>query len=148
MTIADLKKTEAAYRAAFRRAEKLREARNAAVRKALTEGMTHQQIADATGLTRGRINQLREGRLMSEDNLPKLTAAEKRLLGFIEQSVAAYGQAMYYRNTAGGKYVRTGPRIVPGVGHIHQSEQYRDTTIKGLVDKGYITTTGQPVPSA
>lgn len=61
MSIDELKKTEAAYRAAVRRVEEKREARNAAVRKALAEGMTHQQIADATGLTRGRINQLREG---------------------------------------------------------------------------------------
>lgn len=61
MSADELRKTEAAYRAASRRAEKLREERNAAVRKALAEGMTHQQIADATGLTRGRINQLREG---------------------------------------------------------------------------------------
>ena len=60
MTADELEKAEAAYRAASRRAEKLREARNAAVRKSLAEGMTHQQIADATGLTRGRINQLRE----------------------------------------------------------------------------------------
>lgn len=61
MSAADLRKTEAAYRAAFRRAEAKREARNAAVRQALVEGMTHAQIAEATGLTRGRINQLREG---------------------------------------------------------------------------------------
>jgi len=60
MSEADLRRTEAAYREASGRAENLRQARNTAVRKALAEGMTHQQIADATGLTRGRINQLRE----------------------------------------------------------------------------------------
>lgn len=60
MTAEELKKTEAAYRAAVRRMDAKREARNAAVREALADGMTHQQIADATGLTRGRINQLRE----------------------------------------------------------------------------------------
>lgn len=60
MDLLKLKKTEAAYRAASKRAEAKRQERNAAVRAALAAGMTHQQIAEATGLTRGRINQLRE----------------------------------------------------------------------------------------
>jgi hypothetical protein len=55
---ADLRKAEAAWRAAFERAERLRAVRNETVRDALREGMTHQQIADATGLSRGRISQL------------------------------------------------------------------------------------------
>lgn len=58
----ELVKTEAAYRAASRRAEKARESRNAAVRGALDDGMTHAQIANATGLTRGRINQIAQQR--------------------------------------------------------------------------------------
>jgi hypothetical protein len=58
MTDDELRKVEAAYRAASRRAEKLREERNALVRAALAEGWTHARIAAATGLTRGRINQL------------------------------------------------------------------------------------------
>jgi hypothetical protein len=58
VTVDELKKAEAAYRAAFRRAEAKREARNAAVRAALAEGWTHQRISEATGLTRGRINQI------------------------------------------------------------------------------------------
>ena len=32
--------------------------RDDAIRQALAEGWTHQQISDATGLTRGRINQI------------------------------------------------------------------------------------------
>lgn len=58
MTEQELAKAEAAYRAAFRRAEKLREERNALVRQALSEGWTHATIASATGLSRGRISQL------------------------------------------------------------------------------------------
>lgn len=60
MTARQLEKAEAAYRAASARAETLREARNAAVRQALADGWTHARIADATGLTRGRINQIKE----------------------------------------------------------------------------------------
>lgn len=59
MIAAELRKAEAAYQAAFRRYEAAREARNAAVRQALAEGWTHAAIAEATGLSRGRINQLR-----------------------------------------------------------------------------------------
>lgn len=59
MSAAELRKAEAAYQAAFRRYEATREARNAAVRQALAEGWTHAKIAEATGLSRGRINQLR-----------------------------------------------------------------------------------------
>ena len=58
MTVAELRKVEAAYRAAARHAEELREWRNAAVMRALAEGWTHQQIADATGLSRGRVSQI------------------------------------------------------------------------------------------
>ncbi|MGO9903481.1 MAG: sigma factor-like helix-turn-helix DNA-binding protein [Solirubrobacteraceae bacterium] len=59
MTVsADLRRAEAAYREAVKRAERLRAIRNEIVANALREGMTHQQIADATGLSRGRISQL------------------------------------------------------------------------------------------
>lgn len=58
MTTDELKRTEAAYRAASRRYEIAREARNAALLEALAAGMTHAQIAEATGLTRGRIGQI------------------------------------------------------------------------------------------
>lgn len=59
MTTAELRKAEARYQRASRRSEEAREARNALVREALAAGWTHQQIADATGLTRGRIGQIR-----------------------------------------------------------------------------------------
>lgn len=58
MTAAELRKAEAAYRAASARFEKVREARNDAVRKAAEQGMTHAQIAEATGLTRSRVGQI------------------------------------------------------------------------------------------
>ena len=58
MTASELRQAEARYRRAHGRAELERAARNTAVRQALAEGWTHQQIADATGLTRGRIGQI------------------------------------------------------------------------------------------
>lgn len=58
MTAEELQKVEAAYRAAFRLAEDLRQQRNELVRQALTEGWTHAKIAAATGLSRGRISQI------------------------------------------------------------------------------------------
>jgi hypothetical protein len=58
MTAEQLKKAEAAYRAASSRAETARAARNAAVAQALADGWTHAQIAEATGLTRSRVGQI------------------------------------------------------------------------------------------
>lgn len=59
MTAAELQQAEATYRAAFGRSEAARAERNAAVRRALADGWTHQQIADATGLTRARVSQVK-----------------------------------------------------------------------------------------
>jgi uncharacterized protein YggE len=56
----ELRSIEARYQRASAAAETHRQARNAAVRDALAAGWTHQQIADATGLSRGRISQIRE----------------------------------------------------------------------------------------
>lgn len=61
MTADELRKAEAAYRAASRRAEAKRLERNQAVRAALKAGMTHAAIADITGLSRGRIGQIASG---------------------------------------------------------------------------------------
>lgn len=61
MTADELRKAEARYQRAFRRSEELREERNRLVREALAAGWTHAQIAEATGLTRGRIGQLAQG---------------------------------------------------------------------------------------
>jgi hypothetical protein len=61
MTHAELRKAEARYQRAYGRAEEAREARNAAVRNALAEGMTHAQIAEATGLMRSRVGQIALG---------------------------------------------------------------------------------------
>ena len=57
-----LRRAEAAYRAASRRAEAARAERNAMVWEALDSNWTHAQIAAATGLTRGRINQIAQAR--------------------------------------------------------------------------------------
>jgi hypothetical protein len=53
-----LRSAEAAYRAAYARAEQLRSRRNAAVRAAIDVKMTHAEIARATGLTRTRVGQI------------------------------------------------------------------------------------------
>ena len=58
MMTAQLRKAEAAYRAAFARSEQLREKRNAAIRQAFAEGMPQTKIADAMELTRARLSQL------------------------------------------------------------------------------------------
>jgi hypothetical protein len=58
VTAADLRKAEARYQRAAARAEHARYQRNAAVRAALAEGWTHAAIAEATGLTRGRVGQI------------------------------------------------------------------------------------------
>ena len=58
MTATELRKAEARYQRASRRSEEAREDRNRLVREALVAGWTHAQIAEATGLTRGRIGQL------------------------------------------------------------------------------------------
>jgi hypothetical protein len=57
VTVEQLRDAEAAYRAAFVRAEELRVARNEAIREALAAGWTHARIAEATGLTRSRVGQ-------------------------------------------------------------------------------------------
>lgn len=62
MTSDELRKAEAAYRAASGRSEQAREARNAAVLAALNEGWTHAQIARAAGMTRGRVGQIAQAR--------------------------------------------------------------------------------------
>lgn len=56
--IEELRETEAAYRAASKRAEELRAQRNAAVRAAIAAGVRPVDVARATGLTRGRIAQI------------------------------------------------------------------------------------------
>jgi hypothetical protein len=61
MTPGELRKAEAAYRAASRRFEKAREKRNATIRQAIAEGWTHARIAEATGLTRSRVGQIALG---------------------------------------------------------------------------------------
>jgi hypothetical protein len=53
-----LRHAEASYRDAFTHAEELREKRNDVVLAALKDGWTHAQVAEATGLTRGRIGQI------------------------------------------------------------------------------------------
>jgi hypothetical protein len=59
MTARDLHRAEAAYRKATWAAEAARTHRNDLVRQALAEGWTHQAIADATGLTRSRVSQVK-----------------------------------------------------------------------------------------
>ena len=58
MTQKELARTERTYRTATARAEEARAVRNAAIRQALTQGMTHAQVSMLTGLSRGRIGQI------------------------------------------------------------------------------------------
>jgi CRP-like cAMP-binding protein len=58
MTPEAIRKAEARYQRAFRRSEEAREERNRLVREALAQGWTHARIAEATGLSRGRISQI------------------------------------------------------------------------------------------
>jgi DNA-binding NarL/FixJ family response regulator len=59
MTPAELREAEARYQRASRRSEQARTERNRLVREALAAGWTHAQIAEATGLSRGRVSQIR-----------------------------------------------------------------------------------------
>lgn len=58
MTADELRKAEARYQRALLRSEQARTSRDQLIRDAVAGGMTHAAIADATGLTRGRINQI------------------------------------------------------------------------------------------
>jgi hypothetical protein len=58
----ELRKAETRYRRASARVEEAREHRNALVCQAIADGWTHQQISDATGLSRGRIGQIAQTR--------------------------------------------------------------------------------------
>ena len=62
MTAAELQEAEARFQRAFAASEEAREQRNLAIRQALADGMTHAQVAEATGLTRGRVGQIAIGR--------------------------------------------------------------------------------------
>jgi uncharacterized protein YerC len=61
MTEQHLRAAEAAFRKADTEREGARARRNQLVRAALKDGWTHQQISDATGLSRGRISQIARG---------------------------------------------------------------------------------------
>ena len=60
MTPDELRKLQRAHERAAKRAEDARQARNAAVRAALDEGWSHEALAHALGLSRGRIGQIAE----------------------------------------------------------------------------------------
>ncbi len=54
-----LAEAERALRRTRKLYERTREERNHLIAQALADGWTHQQIADATGLSRGRVSQIR-----------------------------------------------------------------------------------------
>jgi len=62
VTAQDLRRAEAAYKTASARATAKRDARDALVREAVAGGWTHAKVAEATGITRGRVNQIVRGR--------------------------------------------------------------------------------------
>lgn len=59
MTTDELRKAQRAHECTAGRYKAITEQRNALVRQALAEGWTHQAISEATGLSRGRISQIR-----------------------------------------------------------------------------------------
>lgn len=56
--VTTLKQAAGAHRRAAAKAERLMLERDELIVQALNQGLTHAQIAEATGLTRGRIGQL------------------------------------------------------------------------------------------
>ena len=58
MTRDILRNAETQYKRASRRAEDMRGYRNKMIAQALVEGWTHARIAEATGMTRGRVGQI------------------------------------------------------------------------------------------
>lgn len=58
MTARQLELFEQRYQSASSRAESARERRNDAVRRAVAEGWTFEQISGATGITRQRLHQI------------------------------------------------------------------------------------------
>jgi DNA-binding NarL/FixJ family response regulator len=62
MTADQLRDAELRHRATQEAAEDARRDRNSAVCEALEEGWTHARIAEATGLTRGRVGQIAQTR--------------------------------------------------------------------------------------
>jgi transcriptional regulator with XRE-family HTH domain len=59
VTADELRKAEARYQRASRRSEEARIERNRLIRDALAAGWTHARIAEATGMSRGRVSQIR-----------------------------------------------------------------------------------------
>jgi DNA-directed RNA polymerase specialized sigma24 family protein len=58
VTAAELRKAEARYQRAFARSEALRQERNALVLEALKAGWTQRAIAEAMGMSHGRVGQI------------------------------------------------------------------------------------------
>jgi hypothetical protein len=58
----DLHRAGVAYKTASARAEAKRDERDRLVREAVAAGWTLARVAEATGLTRGRVNQIVRGR--------------------------------------------------------------------------------------
>jgi len=58
---AELRKAQQAYGAALLAAERLRAARDAQVRADLAAGFRQREVMDDTGLSRGRVDQIRRG---------------------------------------------------------------------------------------
>jgi hypothetical protein len=58
MTADELRIAQGKHEVAQQEARRAQEYRNLTIQQALAEGWTHARIAEATGLTRGRIGQL------------------------------------------------------------------------------------------
>ncbi len=58
---AELRKAQRAYEAGLARAEQLREARDEQIRADLAARVPHKDVMAETGLSRGRVDQIRRG---------------------------------------------------------------------------------------
>lgn len=58
MTVEDLRRIQSMLDKSARKTQMLRDCRDAVVRDSIEEGMSHSEIAEATGLSRGRIGQI------------------------------------------------------------------------------------------
>lgn len=66
MSEQEIRKAQARFERAFARSEAARAERDRLVGQALADGWTHARIAEATGLTRGRVGQMAQARARAD----------------------------------------------------------------------------------
>jgi hypothetical protein len=102
VTPEELRRLQTAKRAAFRRYETTRKARNAAIRQAAGERMPHVAIAAATELTRSRVGQLASGPAVADEATPAPVTTDqlRGLAAAARAALARYEKAREASNAA------------------------------------------------